>query len=111
MEMRPLTAIRDEIKAGNLSLKMSKRFGRFDGFFIPLEKWRAIRGDFFRRSGLPRNPDVVKDYLKKRLNAAFDRFLEKLPQNTFAKIDEDGRRLGSSPPTSSIQGRKRSSKD
>ncbi len=30
-----LTAIRDEIKAGNLSVKMSKRFGRIDGFFIP----------------------------------------------------------------------------
>ena len=29
-----LTAVRDEIKAGNFSVKMSKRFGRFDDFFI-----------------------------------------------------------------------------
>ena len=29
-----LTAIRDEIKAGNLSVTQSKRFGRFDDFFI-----------------------------------------------------------------------------
>ena len=33
-----LTVIRDEIKSGNLSVKRSKRFCRFDDFFIPETK-------------------------------------------------------------------------
>lgn len=90
-----LTAVRDEIKAGNLSVKMSKRFGRFDDFFMSAEKWNARREAFFKRSGLPPNPVAVADYLKYRLNTSFDRFLKRLPKNTYAKIDENGWRFSS----------------
>ena len=85
-----LTAIRDEIKSGNLSIKLSKRFGRFDDFFIPEEKWHEMREAFFRRAALPSNPNEVETYLKDRLNRAFDQFLEKLPDNAYASIGEDG---------------------
>ncbi len=51
-----MTAIRDEIKSGNVSVKMSKRFGRFDDFFIPQEKWHQMRQAFFERAGLPNDP-------------------------------------------------------
>ena len=34
-----LTAIRDEIRIGNVAAQSSKRFGRFDNFFISNERW------------------------------------------------------------------------
>ena len=48
-----LTTIRDEIKAGNLPVMQSKRFGRFDNFFIPKPKWQEMRKRFFKRAGFP----------------------------------------------------------
>ncbi|OPY73908.1 MAG: Tn3 transposase DDE domain protein [Syntrophorhabdus sp. PtaU1.Bin002] len=92
-----LTAIRDEIKAGNLSVSMSKRFGRFDNFFIPYEKWENMKEGFFRRAGLPADPHEAADYLTKRLDLAFDQFLETLPENTYASIEEKGWKLSVDP--------------
>ena len=88
-----LTTIDEQIKAGNLSLKRSKRFGRFDDFFIPKEQWHLMREDFFKKANLPCNPDEVKLYLTNRLNEAYDRFLKHLPNNTYAQIDEKGWKL------------------
>jgi TnpA family transposase len=85
-----LTAVRDEIKSGNISIGMSKRFGRLDDFFMPEEKWLEIKDGFFARAGLPNNPNDVKKYLTNRLNTAYDRFLENLPENSYARIEEDG---------------------
>ncbi len=75
-----LTAIRDEIKSGNFSVTNSKRFGRFDNFFVLEEKWNGMRESFFRRAGLPSDPKEAGQYLTERLNAAFDLFLERLPE-------------------------------
>ncbi|MHC4587387.1 MAG: Tn3 family transposase, partial [Planctomycetota bacterium] len=88
-----LTAIRDEIKAGNLSVENSKRFGRFQDFFISVKKWEEMRETFFRRAGFSSNPKEIGFYLKKRLNRAFDLFIDKLPENTYACIEEDSWRL------------------
>ncbi len=85
-----LTAVRDEIKSGNISIAMSKRFGRLDDFFISEERWQEMKESFFARSGLPGNPDDVRKYLTDRLNKAYDCFLENLPENTYARIEEDG---------------------
>jgi len=85
-----LTAIRDEIKSGNISVKMSKRFGHFDEFFVPKKKWIANREKFFQRAGLPSGSGEVENYLTKRLNLAYDQFLEQLPHNTYAEINENG---------------------
>lgn len=85
-----LTIVRDEIKSGNISVGMSKRFGRLDNFFIPESKWHEQRKRFFLRSKLPENQSDVKRYLTKRLNKAYERFLEQLPQNTYARVDENG---------------------
>jgi len=41
-----LTAFQDEIKAGNISVDRSKRFGRFDSFFVSNEKWIEKRRIF-----------------------------------------------------------------
>ena len=48
-----LTAIRDEIRAGNVFVEQSKRFGRFDDFFISDARWASMRESFFERAGLP----------------------------------------------------------
>ncbi|NIP28453.1 MAG: Tn3 family transposase [Phycisphaerae bacterium] len=85
-----LTAVRDHIKSGNVAVQDSKRFGHLDDFFMPVEKWQSIQGDFFRRAGLPARPEDVPGYLTKRLNQAFDNFLHGLPQNSFAQVDENG---------------------
>ena len=85
-----LVAIRDEIKSGNLSVPMSQRFGKLDDFFISDQAWNEKRESFFARAGLPVNPDDVPKYLTKRLNRAFDLFLEGFPDNAFVTIDERG---------------------
>ncbi len=85
-----LTAVRDEIKSGNISIGMSKRFGRLDDFFIAEGKWQGMREQFFARAGLPSNPDDVRKYLTNRLNTAYDNFLENLPKNTYARVEKDG---------------------
>ena len=84
-----LTAIRDEIKAGNLSVKQSKRFGRFDDFFIPEKKCNELRETFFMRAELPIRANEVEAFLTQRLNRAFDRFLELLPENSYVSMDEN----------------------
>jgi TnpA family transposase len=92
-----LTAIRDEIRIGNVAAQSSKRFGRFDNFFISNERWAAQREAFFQRAGLPVKSEDVPTYLTARLNHAYDSFLASLPENTYAAIDEDGWLLSTDP--------------
>jgi hypothetical protein len=53
-----LLKLRDELKAGNLSVRYSKRFARLDDFFIGDRSWQGMREDFFHRSGLPSDPQA-----------------------------------------------------
>lgn len=92
-----LTAIRDEIRAGNIYVRYSKRFGRFDDFFISDHKWETQRENFFKRAGLPMKAEDVPVYLTNRLNQAYDRFLELLPQNSYARVTEDTWQLSVDP--------------
>jgi len=82
--------LQDEVKSGNVSLKHSKRFGRFDDYFLPQEQWEARRQSFFERARLPSDPKDVPAFVTARLNTAYDLFLKSAPSNTFAMIDEDG---------------------
>jgi hypothetical protein len=84
-----LTKVRDEIKAGNLSVKHSKRFGPFDRFFISTNQWESMREEFFRQASLPISGEEAALYLTDRLTKAYDQFLETLPQNTYAKVEKD----------------------
>ena len=43
-----LTAVRDEVRAGNLYVHHSQRFGRFDDFFITDSEWEKQRRALFR---------------------------------------------------------------
>jgi len=70
---------RDEIKSGNILVEDSKRFGNFESFLLPKEKWEALRSSFFQKAGLPENPKDVPDYLSQRLNDAYERFFERSP--------------------------------
>lgn len=92
-----LLVIRDEIRAGNLCVTHSKRFGRFDNFFIPAAKWETVRESFFREAELPSNPKEAIAYLKIRLATSYDRFLETLPGNAYAKIEGDTWKLSVDP--------------
>lgn len=92
-----LTVLRDQIKSGNLSVPNSKRFASLDTYFIPGTEWASKREAFFLRSGLPVNPDEVPVYLTNRLNQAYDRFLECLPDNNYAQLNEEGWQISSDP--------------
>jgi hypothetical protein len=43
------------------------------------------------------NPEDVLAYLKDRLNRAYDRFLERLPDNQYAQLDSEGWQISSDP--------------
>ena len=92
-----LTAIRDEIRAGNVAVQSSKRFGRFDRLFISDNQWAAQRDAFFKRAGLPVNAEDVPAYLTERLNRAYDNFLDSLPENAYADVNENGWSLSADP--------------
>lgn len=92
-----LLVIRDEIKAGNLCITHSKRFGRFDNFFIPAAKWEPMQKSFFKEAELPQNSKDAIAHLKDRLARGYDRFLETLPGNAYAKIEGDTWKLSIDP--------------
>ncbi len=85
-----LLVVRDEIKAGNISVADSKRFGKFDRFFVSAGECRHRRSEFFRRDGLPEEPAEALEYLRQRLNQAFDGFLHAQPDNAYASVDDGG---------------------
>jgi TnpA family transposase len=85
-----LLKLQDDLRSGNLSVKHGKRFGRFEDYFLPKERWEPLRKSFFQRSGLPANPKDVPDSLMKRLNTAYDLFLKTAPHNSYAKVDGSG---------------------
>ena len=92
-----LVAVRDEIKAGNISVAHSKRFGHFDDFFMDNASWAARRAAFFSRSEMPEDPRQVAAYLRQRLDVAYDQFLASAPENSFATIDKNGWQLATDP--------------
>lgn len=81
-----LTSLCNDLRAGNLSIKSSKRHGKLDNFLMPKAEWAKRRSSFFQRAGLPENPKDVPAYLTSRLNKAYDLFLEKESENTYAQI-------------------------
>ena len=85
-----LLKLQEDLRSGNLSVKHGKRFGRFEDYFLPRERWEPLRESFFRRSGLPADPKDVPGYLTTRLNTAYDLFLKTAPENSYAAADEDG---------------------
>ncbi len=85
-----LLKLQEDLRSGNLSVKYGKRFGRFEDYFLPTERWEPLRKSFFPRSGLPADPKDVRDHLTKRLNTAYDLFLKTAPDNAYATVEEDG---------------------
>ncbi len=92
-----LTLVRDQIKSGNLSVQHSKRYATLDTFFMPESQWAKQREAFFARSGLPSDPEKVASYLTQRLNQAYDRFLKGMPENHYARIDDEAWKITSDP--------------
>ncbi len=78
--------IKNEIKNNNISVKNSKRFCKFQDFFISDEQWVHTREAFFAKSKLPQNPKEAIPYLTERLNMAYDQYLESAKHNKYAKV-------------------------
>ena len=92
-----LTVLRDQIKSGHLSVSGSKRFASLETFFILETDWASRRKAFFSRANLPSNSEEVPAYLTNRLNKVYDQFLERQPNNHYAKLDEKGWQIASDP--------------
>ena len=75
-----LLKCRDEIKAGNIHVQGSKRFGDFQDFLISQEEWASKRVAFFEKAGLPCQAKDVPEYLTDRMNKTYDQFLENPPK-------------------------------
>jgi TnpA family transposase len=89
-EAAVLTALRDEIRRGNVAVRGSKRFGHLSDLFMPEDEWEAERAAFFERAGLPVAADEAVALLERRLSGAYDRFLRSLPKNGHVTFGEDG---------------------
>jgi TnpA family transposase len=96
-ECAVLTALRDEIKRGNVWIPGSKRFGKLDDFFLPEATWATTRQAFFRKAGLPADPRAAAMSLTTRLSTAYDRFLAALPANAYVTVEPDGWHLSTDP--------------
>ena len=92
-----LTALRDEIKRGNVWIPGSKRFGKLDDFFLPEAAGATTRQEFFRKAGLPAAATTAAAALTARLTTASDRFLAALPANAYVTVEPDGWRLSTDP--------------
>jgi hypothetical protein len=42
-----LRKLQDDLRSGNLSVKLGKRFGRFEDYFLPKGRWEPLRRSFF----------------------------------------------------------------
>lgn len=78
--------IRDGIKNNNITVNNSKRHCKFQEFFMPDDRWIALRKAFFTKTRLPQSSQEVEAYLTARLNNAFDQYLENAKYNKYAKI-------------------------
>lgn len=97
-ESAVLTAVRDEIRCGNLYVEGSSRYRPTRDFFMPERACEERRERFFARSGFPADPKTAKSHLKKRLGSTYDRFLKGLLKNGYVSVDEEGQwQLGSDP--------------
>src|ERR671915_560460 len=54
-----LLKLQEDLRSGNLSVRHSKRFSRFEDYLLPQERWEPLRKSFFQRSGLPADPKDV----------------------------------------------------
>lgn len=82
-----LLKLQEDLRSGNLSVRHSKRFGRFEDYLLPQERWEPLRKSFFQRSGLPADPKDIPHHLTERLNRAYDLFLETAPGNSYATVE------------------------
>ncbi len=89
-EVATFTGIRDHVLCGNVALLAGKRFGKLDNFFIATSQWEPMKETFYLKSRLPQNSYDVAAYLTNRLQNAFDYFLQKEENNTFAKSTNEG---------------------
>ena len=89
-EAAVMTALRDEVRRGNVAVRGSKRFGRLSELFMSEQAWFEQRDHFFELSGFPVDGREAVALLEQRLQRAFVNFLEGLPENASVTFQDDG---------------------
>ena len=90
-EAAVMTALRDEVRRGNVAVKGSKRFGHLSALFMPEEAWEAEREAFFERAGLPVDGAAARKQIREELRQAYEEFVALLPRNAHVTIESKGR--------------------
>ena len=90
-EAAVMTALRDEVRRGNVAVKGSKRFGHLSALFMPEEAWSAEREAFFDRAGLPADGAIAKKQIQAELRQAYEEVVALLPRNSHVSIGDEGR--------------------
>ena len=68
------------------TVKNSKRFGRFQDLFMPVVNWHNNKEKFFSHIKLPHDQELAPEYLKARLNKAYDEYFENEKDNHYVKV-------------------------
>ena len=103
-EAAVLTALRDEVRRGNVAVGGSTRFGKLSDLFMPEDAWEAERDGFFGRSALPADGAAVSKLIEERLRSAYNTFLDALPENALVSVEKDGAWRFSADPAKSSRG-------
>lgn len=84
-----LLKLKEEIKNSNIVVKNSKRFTKFQDYFMPEEKWKEVKGEFFKKSKLPSKRELLTSYWKGRINESYDNYLLNEKDNTYVKVENN----------------------
>ncbi len=84
-----LLKLKDEIKNSNIVVKNSKRFTKFQDYFMPEEKWNEVKEEFFRKAKLPSDGKLVTSYWQGRINRSYDNYLLNEKSNVYVKVENN----------------------
>jgi hypothetical protein len=84
-----LLKLKEEIKNSNIVVKNSKRFTKFQNYFMPEEKWKEVKGEFFKKSKLPSKRELLTSYWKGRINESYYNYLLNEKDNTYVKVENN----------------------
>jgi TnpA family transposase len=89
-ELCVLSEMRDALRSGDLWVEGSHRYAELESYFIPKERWPALRSEFCQMVGTAEDGKAQLEQKQIELEKHLARFDERLPHYEHVRI-EDGR--------------------
>ncbi len=86
-EMALMATINANIKAGEVTVSNSRRWGDLEDFLIPLEEWQTTRLAYYKKLNLPIDSVELVQMLRNDLEALSSTVNRGVPSNDLLKID------------------------